>query len=87
MRKLKLELDELSVESFDTAKQKEERGTVHGRDLTECCSGADGFTCYLSCGGTCDTCAASCDTCDSGCYETPPMGHTAYYMDTQCMYG
>jgi len=88
MRKLKLELDELSVESFETAEQTEERGTVHGHYITQFCSRADGYTCFESCGGTCvETCDASCDTCDSGCYMTPPWGPTAYYVDTQCMYG
>jgi hypothetical protein len=88
MRKLKLELEELSVESFDTAQETEERGTVHGNYVTQFCSGANGFTCFESCGGSCaDTCGASCDTCDSGCYMTPPIGPTAYYMDTQCIYG
>lgn len=89
MPKLKLELEELRVESFETAEGAVERGTVRGHyRLTDLCSRADGFTCFESCGGTCvETCGASCDTCDSGCYETPPMGHTAYYIDSQCMYG
>lgn len=89
MRKLKLELEELRVESFETAEAAAERGTVRGHAITDLCSRADGFTCFESCGGTCvETCAdASCDTCDSGCYQTPPIGHTAYYIDTQCMWG
>jgi len=77
MRKLKLELEELSVESFETAGEAEERGTVRGNSfptrfaqcITNACSGADGVTCDETCGYTCyatcgETCGAnSCDGC------------------------
>ena len=97
MRKLKLELDELSVESFEVAEKAEERGTVHGNVfMTQFCTGANGVTCGESCGtcvGTCvnescDTCVdLSCDTCNSGCYMTPPTRYTAYYDElTMCVY-
>jgi hypothetical protein len=36
MKKLKLEIDALKVDSFTTDKKLEMRGTVHGRDETSC---------------------------------------------------
>jgi hypothetical protein len=71
MRKLKLTLDDLAVESFVTHEGTEPAGTVHGQwhpsmgcdTVNATCDGGD------TCGGaTCDgvnhTCALSCDTCD-----------------------
>lgn len=55
MRKVKLDLDELAVESFATADgESEVRGTVHGHDATELCTRFM-TRCYQ------DTCAFSCD--------------------------
>lgn len=34
MRKIRLEMDALAVESFDTAREAAGSGTVHARDLT-----------------------------------------------------
>ena len=82
---LKLEIDELAVESFETAAASGERGTVHGHATLKTCPGRDtcdaaAGTCYDSCVcGTAypDYCplptyelAPSCmDTCDT-CLET-----------------
>ena len=56
MKKIKLELDRLQVESFDTAAaESDSRGTVHG---------------HWSQMGTCDGRAATCQwggTCGNGC--------------------
>jgi hypothetical protein len=72
MRKLKLDLEELSVESFSTTPEPHrEGGTVFGQQCTcytQCtCPGCP--TCDASCNGTCGgTCDASCNgTCDATC--------------------
>jgi hypothetical protein len=61
MRKMKLDMDGLAVESFEmTAGGADERGTVRGNAATlrlcsvaSSCAGGD--TCQLSCTGSCAT--------------------------------
>jgi hypothetical protein len=78
MRKLRLDLDDLSVESFETTPlPRTENGTVFGQEQCTCytqctCPGCP--TCDASCNGTCaytceGTCAYTCagDTCGLGC--------------------
>jgi hypothetical protein len=76
MKKLKLDLEDLSVESFATTPESRgEGGTVFGQQCTcytQCtCPGCP--TCDASCNGTCGgtcggTCEASCNgTCDFTC--------------------
>lgn len=80
MKKIRLDLDALSVSSFDTSAAEEPTGTVMGHIPPETyaryCS--DGTTCidscdYASCAGTCaatdcGTCAATdCGTCATNC--------------------
>jgi hypothetical protein len=74
MSKLRLELDDLTVESFDTGDEQRRRGTVQGHDTveTEWCTGYPDCvsdhcqtprkTCYGTCGCTqnCDTIAPYC---------------------------
>ena len=58
MEKLRLDLDDLAVDSFATVGAREARGTVLGREKTD----------------EYDTCAASCDpcaTCDTSCAGGP----------------
>lgn len=62
MKKLKLELDELRVESFGAEMEDEEEGTVQGHDFlrtrsptcarTGCCE-PTWDTCDATCGSTC----------------------------------
>jgi hypothetical protein len=77
MRKLRLDLDQLTVDSFDTVTAKSERGTVVGEQCTcytqcDTCPGCP--TCNASCNGTCDqTCGDSCwGSCppDYSCWDT-----------------
>jgi hypothetical protein len=78
MNKLKLRLDDLSVESFDTVRAERSKGTVMGQELCSCggtCAGQ--ATCDYTCDDptcpyTCDdnTCAATCDTCSPSCWDT-----------------
>ncbi|MET0399703.1 MAG: hypothetical protein ABW277_23145 [Longimicrobiaceae bacterium] len=72
MKKLKLDLEELSVESFATTPDaRVDGGTVFGQQCTcytQCtCPGCP--TCDASCNGTCGgTCGATCNaSCDGTC--------------------
>lgn len=78
MNKLKLRLDGLAVESFDTTLVEKQRGTVFGEEHTDyeqyTCAGfatcgdptcGCSFTCPVSCNGTCTLCTelGTCSTC------------------------
>jgi hypothetical protein len=54
MKKLTLDLDQLTVDSFNTVAPAAKRGTVHAEQ--EC-------TCYTNCYTYCNTCPG-CPTCD-----------------------
>lgn len=64
MRKLSLSLEELKVDSFDTAGEERRGGTVHGHGLgtggsQETIAGTGDMSC-----DTCQTCDESmCDSC------------------------
>jgi hypothetical protein len=67
MRKIRLEIDDLTVESFDTAGSKGQKaGTVHGNAYSqwEGCIISDGISACATCDGGCPadtrTCFASC---------------------------
>jgi len=81
--KLKLNLDQLSVDSFDTTKPEAKTGTVFGEQCTcytNCtCPGCP--TCDASCNGTCDaSCNGTCDaSCNGTCYEDTCACGTRYY--------
>lgn len=59
MRKMKLDVDQLAVESFSIKDgDTDGRGTVHGNQNTRFCSAfasCAGNTCDLSCNGSCAT--------------------------------
>ena len=63
-RKMRMQLDELQVESYPTtAAEKAEGGTVHGHAVTAACSGS--LTCMSACSWTngvavCKTCGPCC---------------------------
>jgi hypothetical protein len=89
--KLRLNLDQLTVDSFDTSAAAQEKGTVFGEQCTcwtnctcpgcpTCDNTACGqHTCDASCNGTCD---ASCNgTCDASC---DTCGWSCYYTDCAC---
>jgi hypothetical protein len=84
--KLKLKLDDLAVDSFDTIAAEKSRGTVFGEQCTcwtacgqNTCPGCP--TCDASCNGTC---AASCDgTCNCGTDNT--CGYSCYHTDCGCL--
>jgi hypothetical protein len=65
MKKLRLRLDDLAVEGFETTKVHRDRGTVQGAQGTFPFLQTCGATCY----GTCpNTCAQTCD--DFSCAES-----------------
>jgi hypothetical protein len=81
MKKLKLDLDDLRVESFSpTPEPPERRGTVFGQE-SENCTWDDWQTCAVQCpeseietnfsgccmGGTDETCWNSANYCDESC--------------------
>lgn len=86
MNKLKLSLEALAIESFDTTATVREKGTMMGEQATNTCPGCP--TCAATCAYTCDdatcpqcpTCAESCngscqgpscwDTCGGSCFDT-----------------
>jgi hypothetical protein len=83
MKKLKLDLEDLSVESFATTPEpRAEGGTVFGQQCTcytQCtcpgcptCDASCNGTCGGTCGGTCDaSCNGTCDgSCDFSCGDT-----------------
>ena len=80
MNKLKLHLEDLQIDSFQTTPAEKPKGTVFGEQCTcytQCtCPGCP--TCDASCNGTCNascngTCDASCNgTCDLGCDASGP---------------
>ncbi len=63
MRKMKLDIDKLAVESFDVAEDTDARGTIAGNQGTRFCTA---FTCGETCAG--ETCEA---TCTGTCYTAP----------------
>ena len=73
-RKLKLQMEELKVDTFITAASAETKGTVVGEQITSpgnlSCNGTCGqYTCYHSCDLWCTEGA----TCDANGYGTCGM--------------
>jgi len=75
MKKLKLHLEDLQVDTFQTTAPEKPKGTVFGEQCTcytNCtCPGCP--TCYASCNGTCQvSCNGDCSgaTCDASCNGT-----------------
>ena len=76
MIRLKLDLNDLLVESFDTSPKAKQRGTVFGQNHCTCisdCSCPGCPTCDPSfCDTGCATCPGTCEeTCDGrSCWDT-----------------
>ena len=92
MRKLKLDLDQLTVDSFDTnPSDGTRRGTVEG--FSHLCGPTHiDPTCFVSCEscndtcGTCDPSCASCVSCYNTCNNTcgPSCYGTCQTCQTNC---
>jgi hypothetical protein len=90
MNKLRLHLEDISVESFSTLPASVRLGTVDGHQMsqTTCqqiiCDCGDPTrdatclnTCGNSCGGTCDvSCNGTCEGCPSGSTCDPTCDYT-----------
>jgi hypothetical protein len=84
MNKLKLHLEDLQIDSFQTTPAEKPKGTVFGEQCTcytQCtcpgCPTCAGYgTCDASCNGTCDaSCNGTCNaSCDGGCTWDPSCG-------------
>lgn len=83
MKKMKLDLDQLSVETFATTSGEDDEGTVVGnqvrppRTLRTCWDTCGTCICQLTGRRTCDTCYRTCDqtcgpTCELTCQFTCP---------------
>ena len=93
MRKLKLSVDALQVESFHAEAPQPNRGTVAGYTGPEECVSPYG-SCEKWCTqeGTCNTCQASCygtcyNTCGNSCAGTCDFtcgGCTTRYTECNC---
>jgi hypothetical protein len=86
MKKFKLQLDDLRIDSFSTTPAQTPQGTVYGEQCTcrtNCtCPGCP--TCDASCNGTC---YASCNgTCDAACDETLDACGSDYTCGDGCGY-
>ena len=78
MAKLKLSLDELRVESFQTAATLDALGTVRGAEAagtnqSGCIIASCGATCPISCAPTCPY-AGACEDSFDGCEGTNASG-------------
>jgi hypothetical protein len=88
MGKLKLNLDQLTVDSFGTEAADEKKGTVFGEQCTcqTACTCPGCNTCDASCNGTCWTQCASCNgTCDT-CHTCNDPSWTAGGPNCLCCY-
>jgi modification target Cys-rich repeat protein len=77
MNKLKLRLDDLQVDTFQTTLMQKEKGTVYGEQewtyyYMECQDTWQGSSCEVSCFGSCDaSCNGTCEgTCEQSCHGT-----------------
>jgi hypothetical protein len=92
MAKLRLQLDELAVESFQIAFSTTRDGTVFGKEDSDYTDGtcAGYNTCDASCDGSCNgTCFETCggSTCDGTCGFSCPQScyATCRAYRTECM--
>ena len=78
MKKLRLELEQLSVESFHVDPTVAAVGTVQANVWTDICSvllgGSCDYSCNETCAATCRTCATNCGTCPISCANTQCAG-------------
>jgi hypothetical protein len=83
MKKLKLQLDDLIVESFATAAERDGRGTVQGHYSCNTCEDLD---CSVNCtGGTCGPNPTAQVGCVSG--SGPVCGPSASDVNMGCSTG
>jgi hypothetical protein len=79
MRKLRLDLDQLTVDTFDTSTTAKEKGTVFGEQCT--CNTYCGQNTCPGC-PTCDNTACNQNTCFVSCESCVSCGGSCFY--TEC---
>lgn len=71
MKKVKLDLDAILVDSFEVTETPRGRGTVRGHVCCVCGCDPCCCTCCATCGNTClASCNGSCQTCEDSCWGT-----------------
>jgi len=81
MAKLTLHIEELEVESFETAGEGAAKGTVHGHASDQYATCVGHYTCNRpSCGQTCGV-EASCELINSYCGTYVEVGCPASYWN------
>ncbi|HEX6042767.1 hypothetical protein [Longimicrobium sp.] len=84
-RKLRLDLDQLTVDSFAVAEDARGAGTVHAHlPVPPDEPASDGYgecnTYYDSCNGSCASCVNSCwNTCNATCQSCIPQCQLSYH--------
>jgi hypothetical protein len=78
MKKLRLALEDLNVESFSTADAEEPRGTVegHGTLVEKTCDMSCDISCWTKCEDTCGQTENTCQgqfSCPAGCETQAPQ--------------
>jgi hypothetical protein len=82
MKKLKLALDDLAVDSFQTAPVQELRGTVRGHgDSTACSYGSPQYT---ACDFSCEFACGESGECTPTCPRTSGTGGTGGSVGATC---
>lgn len=94
MKKMKLNLDELTVESFEINNSNKNRGTVNGLgtgtgvtvdNVSDCEPGCTDFTCgENTCG--CNTIAETCDKLNPSCENDCTIYQTQVWFECEKTY-
>ena len=92
MKKLRLHLEDIRIDSFSTTEVRTQKGTIYGEQCTcytactcpgcPSCDASCGGTCDVSCNGTCGeaSCADSCNgTCDACTWDPSCGGNSCNY--------
>jgi len=84
MQKLKLDLDALTVESFEPNTPGRERGTIRGHlsAYYEICNADDTWQMSCTCEPTCN--ARTCYNCSNGCSTDPAICEPQSIPLTNC---
>jgi hypothetical protein len=88
MKKLRLDVDALVVETFDTAHRAARGGTVRANEQVacpQCCCCPCCCTCDATCANTCDD--ATCLSCEYTCQNEYTCAYYSCYTCDPCVTG
>jgi hypothetical protein len=82
MRKIRLDIEDLTVESFDTADQEKSAGTVHGHETEDWGCNSE----FSNCATCVEGCPRDTMTCFGSCRNSQyyPGGPCEPYIDPYC---